>query len=31
MIFYSVPAGSSEKQTLGEVWEPFGVGGRWCL
>ena len=27
MIFYSVPAGSPEKQTPAEVWEPFGVGG----
>lgn len=26
MVFYSVPAGSSEKQTPGEVWELFGVG-----
>lgn len=27
MIFYSVPAGSSEKQTPSEVWEPLGMGG----
>ena len=26
-MIYSVPAGSSEKQTPSEVWEPFGVGG----
>ena len=26
-MIYSVPAGSSEKQTPSKVWEPFGVGG----